>query len=136
MELFHNKEKGQVFMAVLVMLALGSLLVVPLLSLASTALGYRRIMKRKALEIYSADSGIEYALCQLGNNPELYQGVSLDETFSINGKTVDVTLQYYVDEDVYKVVSTATSDDGSSTTIESYLEFIDDYSYTRYRVSL
>jgi len=103
----------------LILLALSALLVVPILNLASTSLNYHRVIERNTLEAYSADSGIEYALCQLGNDPEGYQEGPLDETLTINDMVVDVTAQY-LGGGIYKVTSVATTESGS-TSIESHV---------------
>jgi formylmethanofuran dehydrogenase subunit C len=74
-------------------------------------------------EQYAADAGVEDALWHLA-----YGGLQVPEDesaplpeFTINGgKTVSVTVKNEGD-DIYKITSTATSDDGSSTTIVSYI---------------
>lgn len=129
MKLLKNGESGQTLIIVLAMMALGSLLVVPTLSLAGTSLKYHQVIEKNTLENYAADSGVEYALCNLGNSPDEYESNPLVHNFTLSERTVDVTAQYMGDS-IYKITSTATSDSGSSTTIESYVEILNaDYSY-------
>ena len=120
MKLLKNGQSGQALILALILLALSSLLVVPILNLAGTSLTYHQVIERNTLETYAADSGVEYALCELGNNPEQYAGELLQESFTTNGRDVDVTAEHLGD-DIYKITSTATTDSNSSTTIESYV---------------
>jgi len=123
MKLLKNGQSGQALIMALILLALSSLLVVPILNLAGTSLNYHQVIERNTLETYAADSGVEYALCELGNNPGQYEGELLQETFIVNDKTVNVTAEY-LGSNIYKITSTATTDSNSSTTIESYVEVI------------
>jgi len=120
MNLLKNGQSGQAMVMALILLTLGSLLVVPILNLAGTSLNYHQVIERNTLETYSADSGVEYALCELGNDPEGYQTTPFQHSFTINSRNVDVSAQYLGD-DIYKITSTATTDSSSSTTIESYI---------------
>ncbi len=114
-----NGESGLAMIMVLIMLALGSLIVVPTLTLSSTNLEYQRVVERNTLETYAADAGAQYAIFELSNNPGAFGPETLSST--INGKTVTVIVEN-VDSNIYKITSTATTDGGSSTTIESYVE--------------
>lgn len=105
----------------LILLALGSLLVVPILDLATTNLNYHQLIEDKTLESYSADSGVQYALCELYNNPNQYLDTPFQKIFPLNDRTVDVTAKY-VSTGLYQITSTATSPSGSSTIIESYVK--------------
>jgi len=118
MRLLKNRERGQAFLMVLVMLVMGSLLVVPGLTLASTSLKYHRVVEKNILETYAADSGVQYALCELGNNLGAFGPESLPS--DMNDRAVTVTVED-LGEQGYKVTSIATSDSGSSTTIEAYV---------------
>ena len=123
MKLLKNRESGQVLIMALLMLGIGGLLTVPSLNLASTGLKYHQVVERNTLEIYTADSGVEYAVCKLSNNPEEYKTNPLEHSFTINARTVHVTAEYYM-SNVYKITSTATSGSGSSTSIVSYVSMI------------
>jgi len=117
MRLLKNRESGQALVMVLIVLVLGSLLVIPALTLASTSLEYHGVVQKSTLETYAADSGVQYALCELGNNPREFVEELPSE---VNGRTVNVTVEY-MGGDIYKITSTATSVSGSITTIESYV---------------
>lgn len=121
MKLLKNGQSGQALIMALILLALGSLLVVPILNLAGTSLNYHRVIEKNTLETYAADSGVEYALCELGNNPTQYLAIPLQENFIVNDRTVDVTAEY-LGNNIFKITSTAATDGGSSTSIESYVE--------------
>jgi len=118
MQLLKNRESGQALITVLVLLALGGLLVVPTLNLASTNLNYHQVVEKNTLETYAADSGVRYALCKLGNNPGEFGPEPLAS--EVNNRTVNVTVEY-VGSNIYKITSTATNDSGS-TSIESYVK--------------
>jgi len=120
MKLLKNGQSGQALIMALILLVLGGLLVVPILNLAATSLNYHQVIERHTLETYAADSGVEYALCELGNDPEGYQANPLQGSFTTNGRDVDVTAEHLGD-DIYKITSIATTDSTSSTTIESYV---------------
>ena len=120
MKLLKNGQSGQALVLALILLALGGLIVVPILDLAGTSLNYHRVVQRNTLETYAADAGVEYALCELGNDPEGYKTEVLQESFIVNDKTVNVTTEY-LDNDIYKITSIATTDSNSSTIIESYI---------------
>lgn len=121
MRFLKNKESGQALIMALILLGLGSLLVVPTLNLAGVSLKYHHVIEGNTLETYAADSGVEYALCKLGNNPGEFGAETLPS--EVNDRTVNVTVQYCLDN-IYKITSTATSDSGSNTTIESYVSIV------------
>jgi hypothetical protein len=120
MKLLKNGQSGQALVMALILLALGSLIIVPILNLAGTSLNYHSVVQRNTLETYAADSGVEYALCELGNDPEGYKTEVLQDSFTVNDRAVDVTAEY-MGNDIYKITSIATTDSNSSTTIESYI---------------
>jgi len=122
MKLVKNGQSGQALIMALILVALSSLLVIPILGLAGTSLNYHRVIQRNTLETYAADAGVEYALCELGNDPEGYQSNPLESSFTLNDRTVNVTAEY-LGNYIYKITSTATTD-SSSTSIESYVEII------------
>ena len=102
----------------LILLALGALLMVPTLALASTNLKYHQVVEKNTLETYAADSGVQYALCRLANNSEAFGPEPLSA--EVNGRVVNVTLEHYADN-VYKITSIAMTDSVSSTTTQSYV---------------
>lgn len=126
MKLFKKGESGQVLAMALILLALGSLLVIPTVNLASTSLSYNRTIQQNTIEYYAADAGVEYALCELGNSVSEFGPVALPS--DVNDRAVTVTAED-MGGDIYKITSTATRDDGSSTTIESYVTVYADYTH-------
>jgi len=117
-----NNQKGQALPLALVALAIGTLVIAPFLRHASSSLIGSRIYEQSIDEQYSADAGVELAIWQLrSGESEVPEGEELElPQFALNGKTVGVTIANEGDW-IYKVTSTATSDDGSNTTIEAYV---------------
>ena len=114
-----SDESGRILVWTLVILGLGALLIPPLLARVNTNLAASRAIEEGLKEQYAADAGVEKALWHL-------QRVELEvPQFAINNKTVDVTIDMEDEGEgiYYKITSTATSSDGSSTAIESYVEF-------------
>ncbi len=107
-----NGEKGQVLPLALLALAVGSLVIAPFLGHASSSLTSSRIYGQAIVEQYSCDAGVEHGIWHLQNGD-----LEVPE-FTINDQTVNVTIDDLGGQ-VYKITSTATSDDGSSTTIEA-----------------
>ena len=107
-------EKGQVLPIALFVMAIGTLAIAPFLGHASSSLISSHTYGQAITEQYSADAGIEYAIWHLQN------GETQVPAFTLNGQTVSVTVTDQ-GEQVYRITSTATSDGGSSTTIESYV---------------
>ena len=117
-----NSQKGQALPLALIALAIGILVVAPFLSHAGSSLIGSRIYEQSIDEQYSADAGVEYAIWQIqSGESEVPEGEELElPQFALNSKTVNVTIANE-GEWIYKITSTATSDDGSSTTIEAYV---------------
>ena len=128
-------ERGKVLILVLVLLVLGGLVLTPLLGLASTGLTAGEIYERKMYEYYAADAGVENALWKLryelplpcpGDAPgwEYPNDGDPPFEFELNDKNVNVIIEYVENdgEGGFKITSTATGDDGSSTTIVSYVQ--------------
>jgi len=104
----------------LILLAVGSLMVVPMLNQSFTNLGYHQSVECRTLTSYSADSGVEYVLCKLYNAPGAYTEDDLNESFILNDRTVNVTTEY-MGGGIYKVTSVASGGGCGSTTIEAYV---------------
>ena len=119
MKWLNKGESGQALILALIVLTLGSLLVVPALGLAGTRLKSDQVIEKKTMEHYAAGSGVEYAICKVGNNSAAFGPEDLPS--AVNSKTVTTTAED-MGESVYKITSTATGTDGSSTTIESYIK--------------
>jgi predicted acyltransferase (DUF342 family) len=118
-----NREKGQALPLAIMALALGTLVITPFLGHASSSLIGSSIYEQGITELYSCDSGIEYAIWSLQSGA---LEVTENETetlpeFNINNKTVDVSVEN-LGSQIYLVMATATSEDGHSTTIASYVQ--------------
>ncbi len=116
-----RNEEGQAFILALILLAVGGLIIAPLLSYMSTGLIVGQSFEERMDELYAADAGVEDAIWKLINDPP----ASYPHAYqlpALNDKAVAITIAC-TDNLTYKITSTATSDDGSSTTIESYVFF-------------
>jgi len=115
----NRRQNGQVLIMMLIVLALGGIVLAPTLNHAATSIKHQQLIETDALELYAADSGIDYALFKLSN------GETDIGDYPLNGKTVSVNITGPDEEGNYLITSTAiTSPGGSSTTIESYIESI------------
>ncbi len=124
-----KRQRGTALILVLIVLALGSLLITPMLNYVHTGLIETRISKESLLEQYAADSGVEYALLQLRNNAGAYAQTPLQEEFTLNNGTVNVTVEYE-GGGIFKVTSTAAGGSYGSITIESYVKLdVGSFSY-------
>lgn len=117
-----NSQKGQALPLALLALAIGMLTIAPFLGHASSSLIGSRIYEQAISEQYSADAGVEYAIWHLqSGESEVPEGEELElPQFTLNSQSVNVTIENQ-GEQIYKITSIATSDDGSSSTIESYV---------------
>lgn len=117
-----KKESGQVLIMALILLAAGSLLVIPLLKQSFTNVEYHQSIECRTLNNYTADSGVEWVLCKLYGNPGIYtdQETPLQESFTLNNRTVNVTADY-LGSGVFKVTSTASGGGCGSTTITAHI---------------
>jgi len=124
MQLPKSRESGQTVVMALILLAVGSLMVVPMLNQSVTNLGYHQSIECRTLTSYSADAGMQYALTELYNNPGGYTEYTEEDyliaSFDLNDRTVNVTVKYMLNG-VYKVTSVAGGGGCGSTTIEAYV---------------
>ena len=118
MKWLGKRETGQALIMALIVLALGSLLVIPLLEHTISNLKYNRSIECETLTAYSADAGIEYATCKIYQNPGAYITTPLQESFTVNGRTVNVNATYQ-GGGLYVVTSTASGGGCGKTTIRS-----------------
>jgi hypothetical protein len=143
-------EKGQALIIVLILMLVGGLIITPVLAYVGTGLKIGKdVHEERMLELYAADAGVEDGLWHLQDIERLKVLVQqLDEngyvppdgwvpadyadwplpTYNlvdnINGKNVEVTMDYLADDKAFKITSVATSDD-SSTTIDAYASGLD-----------
>jgi len=108
MKLAKNGEAGQILILVLILLAMGSLLVVPMLRLSYTSQRYHQTVEINTLNAYAADSGIEYCRYAIYNYPAEIQQSPLDENLVINGIDVHVTAEWIYDAGAYLINSAAS----------------------------
>ena len=118
------KQRGFALVMVLAVLALGSLVIIPSLYLASTGTRATQRAKVQLLEQYTADAGVEHAIWNIRMRvPQLPNFGSPPWTYAldgINGKTADVSIEA-VGELLYKITSTATTAPASATVIEAFI---------------
>jgi hypothetical protein len=136
-----KSERGQALPMALILLLLGGFLVVPTLGLMTTSLTANRQVDRANLELYAADAGMEKILWNIQynqydpqDNPDGFKlpkdgdpPTQLPE-FTLNVRTVDVQISKSAGQP-YKIISTATSADEHSTTVECYLNATGDLSW-------
>ncbi|MBN1643523.1 MAG: polymer-forming cytoskeletal protein [Dehalococcoidales bacterium] len=113
----NKTESGQVLILVLILLAVGALLIYPMLNLSYSAQKSHQIVEINTLNAYAADSGIEYARYKIYNFPSEIQSAGLDEYLVISGIDVHVIAEFEYAEAAYRITSTA-SRASRSTTIE------------------
>jgi hypothetical protein len=122
-----NNETGHVLIVALMVLALGTLIIFPMVSLMVTGLQAGQTVEEKTDIFYAADSGIEYALYYMLNNIELLpdaDNISVIVPFNtnVNGVSVEVTVEY-VTSNIYNIIAEASdAETGTSLTkINSYV---------------
>ena len=64
---FHNSQNGHVFITALIILALGSAMLAPLLGFIGTGLKTGQAFEEQTDLLYAADAGIEDAIWQINN---------------------------------------------------------------------
>jgi len=122
MRVMKNAKSGQAMLMALILLAVGSLLVVPLLYQSFTNLKYNQSIDCKTLNDYAADAGIQYAMNEIYNAPCTYTQSPLNEGFIITGRTVNVTAEY-LEGDLFSINSTAHCSECAKTTIRSLVKY-------------
>jgi len=108
----NRRQNGQVLIIMLIVLALGGIILAPTLNHAATSIKHQQLIETDALELYAADSGIDYALFKLSNGE-----IAID-AYSLDGKTVSVSITDQGDGS-YLITSTATTAGVSDTTIRT-----------------
>ncbi|MBN2076202.1 MAG: hypothetical protein JW762_11690 [Dehalococcoidales bacterium] len=129
-----KRQDGQIFLIALVLLAIGGLMLPPLLSFMGTGIKVSELHEEEVLSLYAADAGIEDALYVLRYLPPMdptqfpFSGNITD----INGNDVDYTIDIEIVGEKsrrYKITSNATDIyNGSVTTVEVYVQVTDIYS--------
>jgi cytoskeletal protein CcmA (bactofilin family) len=125
-------EKGKALLMDLILLVVGGLILTPLLGLMATGLVTGQVYEKKTYELYAADAGVEYGIWHLQD------GGSANDTleFTMNGKDAVVQMEELPHEcgqtPIFEITSTATSADGSSTSILAQVTNIYVYIETGY----
>ena len=118
--MLKKTESGQTLIMALALLAVGSLLVIPVLTSTFTNLNYNQTIECRTLNDYSADAGIQYATCKIYNDPGTYTSSPLSENFTINDRTVNVN-SVYTGGGLFSVNSTVSGGGCGKTTITSFV---------------
>ena len=121
-----REEKGQALPIALVMLALGSLILYPVLSLTSTSLKSGQREESRMYEHYAANAGIMDGIREIiTDNPQL-PAAGDNWTYSIpdtNNRSVNVIIST-ISQSNWKINSIATSSNGHSTELDCYAKLM------------
>ena len=128
-----KKQDGHIFLLTLVLLALGGLMLLPVLSFMGTGIKVSELHEEEMLSLYAADAGIEDALYVLQyQSPDISAFPYTGNISDINGNHVEYTIELeLVGEDTqsYKITSDAMDVlSGSVTTVEVYIKVTEIYS--------
>jgi hypothetical protein len=82
MKLFSQREGGQAFILVLILLLMGGLMLPPMLSFVSTGLKAGQLIEQKTDELYAADAGIEDAIWKIIKDDASLQALPENELYS------------------------------------------------------
>jgi Flp pilus assembly pilin Flp len=130
-------EKGAAMAVALILMLVSGLIAAPLLSHMGTGLVTGEVYEGRTAELYAADAGVDDASWKIlhareaglpgcGNSWNYTYPGPEDPAFEVNGRNVEVTIQH-LGTGFYKIISTATGGDGSSTRITAHtaLSFMD-----------
>ena len=141
-----KNEQGQALIFALIMLAVGGLIVVPLLAFMSTGLMAAQTVEEKMDELYATDAGVEDAAHKILTNYGPFTSLGVNDSYTypltdpVNGQTVSVTatklslVANYIGDDEYKVGQPhedwVTFDSPAvSTQTEDYIEYYCEMSF-------
>jgi len=128
-------EKGAALVMALILLLIGGLISAGLLGHMSSGLLAGEVYGKRTAELYAADAGVEDAIWKLQHgeipvcpaNPEEWSY----NIFDINGKSLQVSIEYLLDEGTFRITSIAATDDdsetaaiASTTAVEAYIEAV------------
>jgi Flp pilus assembly pilin Flp len=129
-------EKGAALILALLVLLIGGLISAALLNHMGSGILAGEVHERRTAELYAADAGVEDAIWKIqhGETPvcpgDPYWSYNITD---VNGKKLQISIEYMPDEGTYKIISIALTDgDGdsgvaaidSSTAIESYVSIL------------
>jgi hypothetical protein len=118
--MLKRSESGQTIIIAIILLAVGSLLVLPVLQHVFANLNYNQTIECRTLTDYSADAGLVYATTKIYNAPGTYTAAPLSENFSLNDRVVEVNAQY-MGGGLFSINSTASGGTCGRTTIRSFV---------------
>lgn len=127
MDNMAKNKKGYMLPLALVIMTVGAIIIVALLNHLNTSLSLASKSEERAITYYAADSGFEDAFFflqqgkGLGNWTETGAQQWERDVYEINDRTVAVSIVEDTGNQTYKITSTATTDSGTSTIIESYV---------------
>jgi len=123
-----GRKKGHILTLTLLIMMMGAIILGLLFQYLGASLVLAIRSEERAISYYAADSGVEDAVYWLQQDKEsevlweLNEGEQYwtREAYEIGDRTVNVNLEN-TRNDIYKITSTAITDEGKGTTIESYL---------------
>ena len=122
-------QNGQLLTLALLIMTVGAFIIGAMLHYLNASLLLAAKSEERAITYYAADSGFEYAVFflqqgkGLGNWTETEAQQWERDVYEINDRTVAVSIVEDTGNQTYKITSTATNNDEStSTTIESYVK--------------
>ena len=119
-----QEQKGQALPIALAMMAIGSLILYPLLSLTNTSLKAGQREESRMYEHYAANAGIMDGIREIiTDNPQL-PAAGDNWTYSIpntNNRIVNVTIST-IDQNNWEITSTATSSNGENTELYCWVK--------------
>lgn len=127
MDNIAKNKKGYMLPLALIIMTVGAIIIVALLNHLNTSLLLASKSEERAITYYAADSGFEDAFFflqqgkGLGNWTETGAQQWERDVYEINDRTVAVSIVEDTGNQTYKITSTATTDSGTSTIIESYV---------------
>jgi len=123
-----RRKKGHILTLTLLIMTVGAIILGLLFQYLGASLVLAIRSEERAITYYAADSGVEDAFYWLQQNKESEvpwtwnEGEQLwtRDAYEIGDRTVNVNVED-TGNDIYKVTSTAITDEGKGTTVESYL---------------
>lgn len=128
-------EKGAALIIALILLLIGGLISAALLNHMGSGILASQVHERRTAELYAADAGVEDAIWKIqhGETPicpgDPYWSYNITD---VNGKELQVSIEYLPDEGTYEITSMAITDgDGggvasidSATTVEAHVSVL------------
>jgi hypothetical protein len=127
-----GQKKGRILVIALLVMVVGGIIMAGLFLYLNTSLLFVSRSEAEAVNFYAADSGIEEAISWLQRGQVENDWWECDEgdpqqcerdPYTINHRDVDIEIvkASEIDDQTYKITSIATGDDGTGTTIVSYV---------------